>query len=1103
MSDTHTDTPRAGFRAVSADLDVRALQDRVLAHWDAHDIFAASLRLRAEAPPFVFFEGPPTANGRPGVHHVFARTIKDAICRYQTMRGHLVRRKAGWDTHGLQVEIEVEKALGLKSKTDIEAYGVEKFNQACRDSVFTYVDQWRDMTRRIGYWVDLDDPYITLDPRYIDSVWWTLAEFFKAGLIYRGYKVLPCCPRCGTPLSSHEVAQGYDDAEDPSLVVTMPLTLPAHLGGEDVEALVWTTTPWTLPSNVACAVNPDATYAIAQCGARRVLLAEARLDFVRADLEKASGGEPLTVTRTLRGADLVELRYTPLFRYLDDPRAFRFVAGDFVSLDDGTGIVHMAPAFGADDYEMSKVHDLPVFRPIDARGLFTADVPEWQGQFIKDADPSIIEHLRGAGRLIFARKFTHTYPFCWRCDSPLIYYARDSWYIATTRYKDDLLRAAAELEWHPDEVGEGRFNSWLRGNVDWAISRDRYWGTPLPVWICASCGGQHCAASRAELTADGRLLDAPAQPDALPAWSAVQSQAAAVPADFDPHKPFIDRVVLPCRAAGCGGTMFRTPEVIDAWFDSGSMPHAQWHYPAITKELTPREFPANFIAEGIDQTRGWFYSLLAIGAFLWKKAPYRHVIANELVLDKVGQKMSKSRGNAVDPFALLDSEGPDAIRWYLLTTSPLGSPIRFDADGVKDVRRRLLGTLLNTASFFTLYANIDGFHPRRGLAADGGAPVAPQALDANAALDTWVLSRLDATVERVVQTLETYDLTRAGRVLSDFLIDDVSNWYVRRNRRRFWRAAATPADRADKEAAYRTLHEVLVKTTQMLAPFMPFVAEDLYQALVAELDDAALPSVHLTDFPHPVAGRRDTALEAEMDTVRTLVELGRAARSTSGRKVRQPLGRLMAAPASGEVQRALQRLGDIVCDELNVKSLWAVSAEEVVLLKAKGLRSELGPKHGKRAQLVIDALAQVPSHDVEILARGESLSLMVEGAEVVVAASDVQILREPKPDTAVASGGAYTVGLDTRLTPELQTEGMVREFAHRVQTARKAADFQVTDRITIRYAASDGLAAALVQHGETVREETLAVALDAALPEGEGESWSFDGETVRVAIARA
>ena len=1044
------------FKEYNGKVNLTRLEEEILDFWDARDIFRKSLEIRREAPNFVFYEGPPTANGRPGIHHVMSRTVKDTVCRYKTMQGFFVNRKAGWDTHGLPVEIEVEKELGIEGKEEIEEYGVDKFNEKCKESVFHYKKEWDNLTRRIGYWLDLEHPYITFHNSYIESVWWILKQLHDRDLIYRGFKILPYCPRCETPLSSHEVSQGYKEVKDPSIYVKFRLE-----DEPDTYFLVWTTTPWTLISNVALAVHPDVEYLKVNYRGEKLILAEPRANVV---LE----GE-FEVLERFRGKELEGKRYQRLFDYVPvEKDAFYVVLGDFVTTEDGTGIVHIAPAFGEDDYNVGQKYQLPLLRPVNQSGEFEEVVRDFKGMFVKDADPEIIKMLKERGQLFKKELYEHSYPHCWRCDSPLLYYARESWYIRTTRFKEDMLKNNQQINWHPPEVGEGRFGEWLKNNVDWALSRDRYWGTPLNIWVCDKCGHQESIGSIAELKEKGHN----------------------VPEDIDLHKPYVDQVTLTCPK--CGSTMHRTPEVIDVWFDSGSMPYAQWHYPFENQETFRKNFPADFICEGVDQTRGWFYSLLAISTMLFNQPAFKNIVVNELILDKYGQKMSKSRGNAVVPEEIISQYGADPLRWYFITVSAPWVPKRFDPAGIAEVYRKFFDTLFNTYSFFALYANIDGFDPL--------APQVP--FMERPEIDRWILSLLYSRVKEVNDLMDDYDMTRAARLIADFVLDDVSNWYVRRNRRRFWKGEMND----DKLSAYQTLFEVLFTVAKLIAPFAPFTAEAIYRNLRTE----NMPeSVHLTDYPRfseEMARRRDEALEHRMEVAQKVVSLARSIRNEVKIKVRQPLPRIIVASRSASTRQAAQEMADIIREEINVKSLEVTeNAGDLITKKAKPNFKKLGPRLGKMMKTAATAISSLDEETVQKLEERGEVHISVEGQEVPIYTDDVEIFEEKKnPALEVAREGHITVALDTTITPELEREGIAREFVNRVQNLRKEAGFEVTDRIVIAVQAPEKIANAIREMAEYIKSETLALDISFSLDSGEiSKEISIRGESFPVVLKKA
>ncbi len=1048
------------FKQLSQNLDIPAIEKDILKFWDEKEIFKKSIDSREPAKSFVFYEGPPTANGRPGIHHVLARALKDLACRLKTMQGYRVERKAGWDTHGLPVEIEVEKQLGFNRKEQIIEYGVDKFNALCRENVWKYKALWDDLTRRMGYWVDLEHPYITYENSYIESVWWIINEFWKQGLMYLGHKIVPYCPRCETALSSHEVSLGYDEVDDPSVFVKMRLK-----NSPDTFFLVWTTTPWTLISNVALALHPEVDYVKVAHNDQKLILAEARLAALKGDY---------SVLEKYKGKELLNIDYESLFDFCKTDastgkpigRAHYTVAGEFVTTEDGTGIVHMAPAFGEDDYQAGRKYNLPVLQPVDKSGKFTSEVTPWAGQFVKDADRDIIGHLKKSGQLYRSEKYRHSYPHCWRCDSPLLYYAKRSWYIRTEQNKARLLKANSQIAWYPKEIGEGRFGEWLQNNVDWALSRDRFWGTPLPVWVCEKCGAQECIGSGEELHArSGKTLN-----------------------DF--HKPHIDEVTWKCEK--CGGLKRRTPEVIDVWFDSGAMPFAQWHYPFENKEIFDRSFPADFITEGVDQTRGWFYSLLAIAALLKDQPCYKSCLVLELVLDKEGQKMSKSRGNAVDPFGLIDKYGADPVRWYLLTVSSPWQTTRFDEDGILECVRKFFGTLLNTYSFFAMYANIDHFT----------SPTKPSDVHSRPEIDRWILSELNALVERVEGWMNRYEVTRAARAISDYVIDDVSNWYVRRNRRRFWKSEMG----ADKQAAYETLHHVLQSVAKLIAPIVPFVSDEIYRNLNAQLQGET-ESVHLAAYPsatEPLYQFREPELENRMRAVLEIVAAGRTLRNEKSLKVRQPLRRIIVVATNQEQRTAIEHGSSLIREELNVKTVEFVDKlDALTIRRAEPVFKALGPKFGKRANAVGEAIRKLTSQQIAMIEAGEPLSIEVSGEPATITKDDVRVQAENAPGLAIGGDGAYTVALDTQLDDELIVEGIAREFVNRVQNMRKDAGFDVVDRIRIIYQGSDTLDQAIQKMSIYVRAETLAEDLSRnSVNGGVAKEWDVNGETARISIEK-
>ncbi|NJD09237.1 MAG: isoleucine--tRNA ligase [Gemmatimonadetes bacterium] len=1028
-----------------------ALEEELLAHWRREHLFRQTLERRANDPEFVFFEGPPTANGRPGIHHVISRAIKDLVCRYQAMRGHYVTRIAGWDTHGLPVEIEAEKKLGISGKRQIEELGVATFNQVCRDSVFTYKEDWERLSERIGYWLDYSHPYVTFHSDYIESVWNIFQRLDRKGLLYRGYKSVPYCPRCGTALSSHEVAQGYEDIADPSIYFTCPL--------EDDPGrafLVWTTTPWTLPSNVALALHPRLTYVEIEHEGQRLILAESRV--------AALFGEDRPILARYTARELADRRYRRVFDIVPvapAERAFRVVLEEFVTADDGTGIVHLAPAFGADDYQAGQRHGLPLLRPVDDAARFLESIPLVGGVFVKAADETLVEDLRARGRVFRYTHEVHTYPHCWRCKSPLIYMARDSWYLRTTACQQEMIANNRQVAWHPAEIGSGRFGEWLEGNVDWAISRERYWGTPLPVWVCST---------------------SPEHVQVIGSYAELAEHAGPLAPDFDPHKPWIDELTWPCPH--CPGTMRRTPEVIDVWFDSGAMPYAQWHYPMEHQAEWRRHFPADFICEGVDQTRGWFYSLMAISSMLGDGPAYRHVLVNDLLLDDEGQKMSKSRGNTVDPDEAIRTFGADAIRWYFVTVSQPWVPKRFDAEALGEAARRTFDTLANTYRFFALYANLEGW--------EAGAADPPPA--ERSVLDRWVLSRLASLTGYVEAELANYEITRAARAIGDFIVDDLSNWYVRRSRDRFWGSA----DAADTRAAFRTLHETLLTLARLLAPVVPFLSDWLYRAL------AGGESVHLASYPVASEFPRDEHLETGMRWTRVLSRLGRAARERVKIRVRQPLGVLQAvipdAAAMSEDLLAVLR------DELNVREVqFLQAAEELVTLRATPRFRELGKRFGGRTQEAAAAIRALDPAALRPLTRGEPVPVQVGGSAHLLTLEDLELHEEARGELVVESGEGATLALDPHVTEELRLEGLARELVNRIQRLRRDSGLEVSDRILLRIFAAGDLRRAAEQHAAYIAGETLATDYAVGAPAAgvDAPAVDIDGEPARIALRRA
>ncbi|MGN6391161.1 MAG: isoleucine--tRNA ligase [Gemmatimonadales bacterium] len=1041
------------------DLGADRLERQVLEQWKAEGLFRQTLEAGRGGTPFVFYEGPPTANGRPGIHHVFARTIKDLVCRYHAMQGQEVTRIAGWDTHGLPVEIEVEKELKLSGKKDIETFGVAEFNARARKSVFRYQSDWEQLSDRIGYWLDYDHPYVTCSTDYIETVWWLLRRLHDRDLLYRGHRVLPYCPRCGTVLSSHELALGYEEVTTNSVYVTFPLA-----DDPSRELLIWTTTPWTLLSNVAVAAHPDLEYGEYRVGDRRLILATARAAALPSSSAKgAPTFAALGAERTFSGRELAGLRYRRPLEVvpLPEDRVSRLVVlGDFVTAEDGSGLVHMAPAFGADDFQAGVEHGLALVRPVAADGTFVGTTwPDIEGRLVtaRETNDLIVQRLKQEGRWHLTQPHTHTYPHCWRCSSPLIYYARDSWFVRTSAVKARMLELNARVDWHPPEVGAGRFGEWLENNVDWALSRDRYWGTPLPVWICDRD---------------------PSHVDVVGSYAELAERwGTPLPADFDPHKPHIDGYVWPCA---CGGLKHRAPEVIDTWFDSGAMPYAQWHYPFEHEREFQAHFPADFICEGVDQTRGWFYSLLAIATTAFDETAYRHVIVNELVLDADGQKMSKSRGNVVNPWEMIEEFGADTVRLYLLASSQVWLPKRFDRSTIKDVAGKFFNALKNSYVFFAGYAG--GWRP------GDAPPVAERPL-----VDRWLLSRLDGVVETVHAAWGNYDPTAGARALMEFVVDDVSQWYVRANRARFW-----AVDSVAEPAALATLHETLVTVSRLLGPAAPFASDWLHRALTGT-------SVHLARFPE-IAGRRAPALEGAMDAVRRLASLAHGARQEQKLPVRQPLARMQVAVPAAVRGPAFDEVLELLRLEVNVKAIETVSSDaELVRLRARPNFRSLGKRYGKRTPQVAAAAAALAADQLRALEQGGAVSLDLEGEEVSFLPEDVVVEREVASDWIVASDGPFVVALDPRLDDALRREGMAREVVNRIQRLRKEAGYVYTDRIRVWMDGGEPVLEAARVHAEFIRGETLARRLElgarAPTPDLE-QQVDIDGHGVLVGVER-
>lgn len=1004
------------------------LEQEVLKFWQSNNIFEKSISTRDENKSWTFYEGPPTANGKPGIHHVMARTLKDLVCRYKTLQGYRVNRKAGWDTHGLPVEIEVEKALGIKQKSEVLDYGVEKYNQKCRESVFTYLDLWEKMTTRMGYWIDLKSAYITLDNNYIESVWWALKTLFDKGLLYKDYKIVPQDPKSETVLSSHELALGYRETKDPSVYVLFKLV------NTDEHFLVWTTTPWTLISNVALAVGSDIDYVKIKTEQTIMILAKERLSVVDKEYQ---------ILEEMKGSALAGIEYEQLMDYCDvDKKAFYVVEGNFVSTEDGSGIVHIAPAFGADDYEVSKKYKLPMLQPVTRGGLFTEEVIDFAGQFVKDADAGIIIKLKKEGKLYRKETILHTYPFCWRHpEVPVIYYARESWFIRTTSVASRMIELNKQINWQPPEVGSGRFGNWLEDNKDWALSRDRFWATPLPLWV--SEDGDVFAVGSIEEVKEG-FIEEDGKRISLKDLN-----------EIDLHKPFVDKILFEKN----GKIYKRTPEVIDVWFDSGAMPFAQYHYPFENKEEFEKNyFPAQFICEGIDQTRGWFYTLHAIATMLFDSVAFKNVIVNELILDKAGRKMSKSIGNTVDPFLLFDKYGADATRWYLVTNSPPWRPTLFDEDGLIEVQRKFFGTLVNTYSFFALYANIDGFNFKDAMIPYEERPE----------IDRWIISKLNALVEEYEQLMNDYDVTKAARAVSSYTIDQLSNWYVRRSRRRFWKSEMNK----EKLSAYQTLYECLSTICKLTAPFAPFISEAIYLDLNNETKREKFESVHLAEFPKTTY--RDQTLEDKMEVAQNVVYLTRAIRAKNNLKVRQPLKKIMVALDKSK-QEALSKMKDVILEEVNIKDLLILTDDsEIVTKSAKANFKTIGPKFGKKVKAVAEAIKNFSKEDISKIEKGLEITLNIEDENLMISKDDVEIISSEITGWVVEAEAGITVAIDVELNDALIEEGLAREFVNRIQNMRKDAGFDVTDKIIVNFIGSERFVKAINNFNQYISTETLA-----------------------------
>lgn len=1035
------------------------MEKTMLDWWETQRVFQRCSEIRQDAPRFTFYEGPPTANGRPGVHHVMARTIKDTFCRFKVMRGFRVDRKAGWDTHGLPVEIQVEKELGLKNRAEIEAYGIEKYNAACKDSVHRYTKLWNELTRRTGYWVDLDEPYVTYHNNYIESVWWLLGQLHEKGLLYRGYKIHWYSPGSGTVLSSHEVSLGYQEVEDPSVTVRF-----AAADEDDTYFLAWTTTPWTLISNLLLAVGPELDYVTVACAGEKLILAEARLAVLTEEYE---------IVARCKGRDLVGRRYRPVFEHFaDHPNSFRVVAADYVTTEDGTGIVHTAPAFGADDNATAAREDVELVNPVRRDGCFEEGLPLVGGLWFKDADKPICRDLKDRGLLYKREQYLHNYPHDWRKGTPLMSYPVDSWFVRTTQFKDELVALNKTINWQPRHVGAGRFGEWLENNVDWALSRHRFWGTPLPVWVS----------------------------DIDPEYVEVISSVAQLKekcgdswpgdAELDLHRPFVDKLSWP---APNGGTMRRVPEIIDVWFDSGAMPFAQWHYPFENQDLFEKNFPADFIAEGLDQTRGWFYTLHAIATLVKGSVAYKNVVVNGLLLDEKGEKMSKSKGNTVDPFEALDEHGADALRWYMMASSPPWESLKYADRGVKEIKSKLFATLTNVYSFFATYANIDSIDPQRGV-----IPVAQRP-----ELDRWMLSRLHSTMQVALEAYDSYNPTRAARAVEK-LVDELSNWYVRRQRPVFWAGKKdTGVAETAKQAAYQTTFECLDGIARLMAPIAPFYADWLYQNLLGRHEADA--SVHLASFPEADAALIDVGLEQRMNLARTAVGTALQLRNTHKINVRQPLARVLLVLEPGVERAAVEAVRELILEEINVEALELVEGDDgLVKRRAKANFRSLGKKAGAKMKALAAQVAALDNAAISAFLAAGQVGLSVDGVEFQLDSDDVLVETEELEGWAVARDGGVTVALDTAISPELRAKGLAREVINRIQNLRKQQDFEVTDRIRVDYAASADIASAIDAHRSLIMKETLCLQMQAS--ELASEAWQLsaafdDGELqLRVAV---
>ena len=1035
------------YKKINGDMNFVSREMEVLDFWRENDIFNKTLEQTKDGKEFSFYDGPPTANGKPHIGHILTRVMKDIIPRFKTMKGYHATRKAGWDTHGLPVELEVEKVLGMDGKQDIEKYGIEPFIKKCKESVWKYTSEWKKMSDRVGYWVDMDNPYVTYDDNFIESEWWSLKTIFDKGLIYKGHKIVPYCPRCGTALSSHEVAQGYKEVEERSAVACFEV-----IGRENTYILAWTTTPWTLPSNAALCFNENFDYAEIAVGERTYIIAKERIS----QYFKEDEYELKTVKK---GGEYKGTKYVPLYdNYHGKQNAHTVVCDDYVTLDDGTGVVHIAPAFGEDDARVGRENDIPFIQLVDDAGNMTKETP-FEGVFCKDADKLILDDLRTRGLLLCAPKFKHTYPFCWRCDTPLLYYARSTWFISMTKVRDNLVKNNATVNWMPDSIGKGRMGNFLEGVIDWGLSRERYWGTPLPIWVCDDCEHTEAIGSKAELKERG-----------------------GIEGDIELHKPYVDKVTFRCPK--CGGVMRRTPEVIDCWYDSGSMPFAQLHYPFENKDLFEKTFPAQFISEAVDQTRGWFYTLLAISTLLFDKAPFQNCIVLGHVNDKNGIKMSKHKGNVVDPWSVLDRQGADAVRWYFYTNSSPWIPSRFYDEAVSEVQRKFLGTLFNTYSFYILYAEIDKFDPTK------------YSLDECklSTMDKWLLSALNSLVKRTDENLEKYAITESAREIAEF-VDSLSNWYVRRCRERYWGNEMSD----DKISAYMTLYTALETLCRLLAPYIPFVTEEIYQNIVRSVDANAPLSVHLATYPVANEKYIDEKLEKDMAIAEKAVVLGRSARNASNVKNRQPLGKMMLCGSDAE--GLSDELMTVIAEELNVKGIeFATGDGGYVSYDVKPQLRTLGPKYGKRLGAIRNHLSANAQAIVEAINTNEVYTADIDG-EVTLTRDDLLITVLNKEGYSVQTDGGITVILDTTLTPELLKEGLMRELISKIQNMRKDSGLEVTDHIRLFVEGDDEIAGVIETYGESMSADVLADEIVTIAPD-ETVAVEVNGKPVKIAVEK-